>query len=601
MIKEKFIEITENITEKQENFIEKINYEMKNDNNREKVNVVPVRCGFGKSLYIKLYLQELVYDKTNLDHFSGAIIVTDSLERLREIKNLKGLEDMCFLLEHIDSEAMLEDTIKKQMNNQRKYPILLVTSQRFFQLDKKTVNNLCKWNNGIRDKVIIDESPNIYNVENIGVQYFADIEEKIDSIHECEIKKRILKRFRCLKKYFEDLSDYFAQDHKDIKWVQPKVFEKFFKEEFDEKEFIKDINKVLTKDIIKKINKIINFCKEGGLFVNRKKFKITNPRFFVYMDNKIENIVNINAKVWIFDATAEYDVIYENDIFNFIDIDSDKTENIEIINVKENYTKTAIMKNRKSKISALKDFISNNICEKEKYMVVSYKEIVEKYFNCEYKGYFGNLKGFNNYRNVKKMFHVGWNRQSDYYYLALYLILNKEERDKLNNMPYRKADALITELISINPKTLQFKNEEINEIALRKIFVDFEQNIYRTSLRKYNSDDKVTIYIFAPEYEFYNELIKIIKNKHGVDVLDTKPVEFLVNSIKDRENKSASIAQLIIDWWLNYDWDGEMKLSDILESIGISNKQFEKAKENNKKLRDFLEAKKSTRKGYYIE
>ena len=60
-----------------------------------------------------------------------------------------------------------------------------------------------------------------------------------------------------------------------------------------------------------------------------------------------------------------------------------------------------------------------------------------------------------------------------------------------------------------------------------------------------------------------------------------------------------SNSQKIINWIAGKPSGTEFKLSDMLSSIGLTNKQFSKAKEKNHALATTLNSMRSNRRGYY--
>lgn len=600
-----FKDIVQNAHEKQEKFVEQIITGLYKDNDKEKVNVVTVRCGFGKSIVIKLFLRGLVENRTRDEEFDGAIIVTDSLSRLEEIKSFNGLEDMCALIKYTDNKFLIleDESTASQIKKQYMYPILLMTTQRYERLNKDERAQLYKWKNGDRKVVIFDEKPCLYNQEIIDVEFMSYIKREIDKISESEDKQFLVSEFRKVDYKIEEIKDNLVKGKDEIMWHKASVESLFGNKEVEDK-FMSLAKELLKKDIVYRINKILDLNKKGGLFINKKTDKTENKRFFVLLEDNLLRKFDVDkVKYWVFDATAKHDIEYKNNIFKKFNIDDTKEEPLEIINVKENMSKQAMKYKAGKKIKALNKFIANRTEQDEDIIVASYSNVIGK---VEGKGnqeklYFGNIKGSNLYRDICKMFHVGWHRQSDYHYIGLYLMKNKDIINEFNNLSYEETRDKIKELTKVeirsNSKNIMFENEELNQIMVGKIFCDFVQNIFRTKLRDFSNEKKITIYTFAQEN--MEELFIIMEKEFNIKIKHIIADEFSTEKIISRQTKKESVAQRIINWWEEYSWSGEMHISEILKINGLTQKQFDKAKEKNKGLKEFMKNNASDRRYHY--
>lgn len=599
--------IVENPHEKQYKFVEQIIEGLYTDNDLSKVNVVPVRCGFGKSVVIKLFLRGLVEKRTKEEKFDGAIVVTDNLERLKDIKSFDGVEDMCSLIKYNDENSfeLYEDSMVLQLKKQYLYPILLMTSQRFERLSKKERGQLYKWKNGERKIIIFDEKPFIYKQQQIDIQFLATINKGIYIIKEGKEKQReekqfLINEFRKINNKLEEIMDSLSKQ-KDIIWFKARK-ESLFGDEYTEQMFLNVAKRRLSADIYIKIKNLMMMYSDGALFINKKTEKYDNDRFFILLEDNTHKFDKNEIKNWIFDATSRYDVEYDKlELFKFIKIDDIKENNLQIININVNMSKQSVKDKNYNKIKALNIFLENKISKDEKILIVSYRNIINKISTEEnhIKLYFGNTKGFNQYREISKFIHAGWNRQPDYYYIGLYLLMNSHIINIFNNSDEIKTISILNGLKELKKEqniiTGTFENEEINHIMLSKILVDFEQNIFRTQLRNFSSDDIVTIYIFCTLG--MKKLLKKIENRFKIKITNTKPAEFLIQNIKSRNNIKMSIPQLLLYWWDCYDWD-ELHISEILKLNQITQKQFNKAKEKNKNFKEFMDIHKCGKNHY---
>jgi hypothetical protein len=95
----------------------------------------------------------------------------------------------------------------------------------------------------------------------------------------------------------------------------------------------------------------------------------------------------------------------------------------------------------------------------------------------------------------------------------------------------------------------------------------------------------------------YPEMKSRVEARFNVKVIEESiPIEFIENRVMSRAN--GDHAKLVFDWYNK--WNGkEIHIKEMLESTGLSQKQFNKLKDNNKDVRKLFEKCKSDRRGYY--
>lgn len=587
--------IIKNADIKQENFLKYIVNEIYSDTDTNKINVVPVRCGFGKSVAIKVILRNIIKDNINNKKYNGIIVVTDSKKRLEEIKQDEELMNYAYYMRYIDENNTsiyeLENSTKKQIIEQNSFPILLMTSQKYERLSNTARRSIYKWQNGERKIVIFDEKPFIYKTTVIDLQYMTDIKKEIEQSK--EDSDYLYEEFRKVDNYLEDKKQVMKEIG-DIVWYKKNENSLLN----NEKEFLSKAKKNLNADIYYKIEQLIKFNAEGGLFVNKKNSKANNRKIFIKLNDNMSKFDN-DIKYWIFDATSNKDVEYTDNRFSILNIDDKKdNSNISLKWIMENSSKQSLKNRNYYKVKALNAFINNLLVNMDKLLIVTYKEYINKLLDNEkiVKGYFGNLKGFNHYKDIENIVHIGLNRQPDYYYLSLFLLINKTIIDDLNlQEEYRCLD----NIMHVNKETFLFNNEEINNIMLSKMYIDFEQNVYRTRLRDFSFSGKINIYVMCKPQ--FTEFINIIQKYLNVKVKQIKPIEFEeAEKLYKSQNSKLSVADRIITYFNTHisDFD-EKPINNILEELEISPHQFKKAKENNKEFKKFMDLRKSRKRGYY--
>ena len=167
--------------DKQEAFfnyaLETINSEDGEDRDTSTITVFPARCGLGKSTFLRILIKAWLMDNTN----RGLIIVTDNLERLKEYRSLndenkhedKDKHEVLFPIAYLDSE-----NYAAEHKTQKQCPILLISTQRYFQMD--SIEKFLTYTDGEteyrRDTIIFDEAPYFYDNGEIGI-------EQLDYLH----------------------------------------------------------------------------------------------------------------------------------------------------------------------------------------------------------------------------------------------------------------------------------------------------------------------------------------------------------------------------------------------------------------------------------
>ena len=149
----------------------------------------------------------------------------------------------------------------------------------------------------------------------------------------------------------------------------------------------------------------------------------------------------------------------------------------------------------------------------------------------------------------------------------------------------------------------------LNDVTIRCILADFEQNIFRLAIRNYGNTDNVHIWTFYnAEGGIYNGLSAAIEKRYqqyGVRFeYEDSPIEFQIGKIQDRkppEGKEETNAQKILNWRNSLPDKTGYKVQDLLKGTGLTNKQFQKAKSKNPLLANILKADKTDKKGYYCK
>lgn len=600
--KEKIMKYNGAINDKQVKFAEQLTDMVLDKNKSDKVEIIIARCGMGKSVIVNTILDNLVNKVTfgkplDNDKFTGngAILITDSLERLDGVN--KELDGACYLMKNdldipeVENRKNFQQKIKEQF----KYPILLITTQRYFSMSKEDREFMYSWAGGKREIAFIDEKPILTNEIVIDEKFLSEIRIALHGCFEGDDKKYLLDTF---SKIYDDL-DYIRKDYSEkyeVMWFKKSKNTLLINEDEDNK-FFNILENNVTNKIYNDVLALKRIYTDGCLFVSKKNKSQDNIRQFIVLNNNTDKFDTDKCKYFILDAAAKFDIDYiiNKSIFNYVEIDDKKEiSDINIYHIPFNTSQNSLKKNIEETIPMISKWINDDFGDN--CLVATYGkksglyQKFEKELNTENLAYFGAIKGKNNWKGLHNMIQIGFNRQSDVVYLLNYIYL-KNKNIEWNN---KKNEDIIKEIESLVEldKGL-FKDTFMRTIMMLKLVVDTIQNVMRIKCREFSNTEQCHIYIIANDDKdnFYkNTIIRINDAISSAKVLTFIPTAFDEYKIMNRNtiDGKETNAQKIINW-INNIWDGkEIKSKDMLAEIGITRKQFGKVKENNESLKLLL-------------
>jgi hypothetical protein len=615
--------------------------------------LVPAKAGFGKSTFIRTFLEIKIAEGIKKDNSWGAIIVTDRIEDLKELQkyledkigayrkytytNNSGTEKIIsvpwiYVLEGWNESICLNNIkqydernctrfncthfdnckVSRQFSEQVNSPIVAMSNARLYNyLSENKLKEFVQWKkvDNIevkREVLIIDEKPKLENTDDIDMEI---ISEMIASINEIpQYNETIKSSVRLLKKELLEAQTKITElMSKNIDNRNAIIYENqssFFSSQFKE-----NWSKYYRFKYRYKINTIETLLTRGGLWCktqNRMYFKLLEYINFDW---------SIGINTVIFDATAESDPSY-SEIFNYLDInDYKKYEHLQFCVIDDNFSKSAL-KDKPEKIKAVTDWIKRDIEHKGKTYVVTYMEyspvvteqlqgrdriVFDKKNGKDIVPYFNNTKGKNMWQDCNQMVHIGWNRYPSDEYLASYLSVFGFDALREKYYTYIDNEKACEYLITgyVKQENHDFVVDNIVFHRLCKIVSDFEQEIFRTKLRDFGSDEDVTVYIFMPDAR----ILSMLKQRFlGCKIDKITVPELNVFKLENRKNNEDN-KELNLYLWLS-SWDGQPKMiKELKQELGISDDYWKDLKKKPM-IKDICDSKKveQVRKGrfYYI-
>lgn len=607
-----------------------------------KVTCFANRPGIGKSTLIKAFMHCCIgYDVFKGQYTPiGLIVITDSMKRLEGLSDGKKdtmeaeeywgeyFEDWGIKYHYKEFEknviVLKSDTpFLEQLQKQHYKPIVLMSTQRYFMLSKKVRDQLFTFSYKgevyKRNTVIFDECPYFSETVQINSYNLAMIEAALleGLSDDVEDKEFVTREFSVFK---NRLTEEMAQNEKKLKNSDVSLYWKderystitpndklFFKVIEDNIESLTQKYSAITKDL----DCLKEMAENGAIFYRFKKKKDNNyERSFVLVrDNRDAFYLGQDKKFFIFDATADVDPRYDLDYVEIINGKGyNKPLNMTITNVNIPTSKTTLCNRDSVKLTNfIKNYIKNNvICgfgKQRKVLIVTYKNLCNRFSSeFDYVGYFGNLKGFNDYKDIFKMTHIGLNRYSNMAYFYIYCGCRMDKYKELAEMSTEESLKFLTELAQ-NQKSPDF----LEDIMVRSILADFEQNIFRLAIRNYGNTDNVQVWTFySANGDMYNSLSNAIEKRYkeyGVifEYEDT-PEELKIEKIKDRKppgGRKITNAQKVIEWYEKLSVNEEFKIGKVLQETQLTNTQLQNVRKKNSVIDKIFQSCKTERKGYY--
>lgn len=465
------------MNQKLKQFIDKHIHE---DTDTNKISVFPLPCGVGKSEYIKYLIADALINRY------GLIVVTDVIDRLNGYMVSHQDEQLTKYINRNEKQISILNSanIATELKTLGFKPVILMTTQRYFNLSRNELIDLTIGQNRKRQKIVFDEKPYLFESRKITIRTLDNIaitfKESLDNTINQEDKQWLIKQYEAFNAKLQQCLKENEQQNSDNKNFKRELF--FDSPNLTISEDDTRFNTLVNRhkhllrrhnpDILKDIESLQELLNNGVITsqkINRKKSNQEYNNFFTVVVNNADKLLNIGAKVFILDGTSDISPEYQLKCVNMVDCSQFKrdlsklTINIVDVNTSKNKLTT---KDDKTKhlISTIIDYIKVQPLNID--TVFTYQAI-EDIFKASFTNvnHFQNIKGSNQYRDVCNICQVGLNRWSDVVYM-LYAnkigIYNSEDKSLIKRI---------------------YDKETIDKIRCGLILTDIEQNLYRSKIR----------------------------------------------------------------------------------------------------------------------
>lgn len=561
-----------------------IDKHIKEDTDENKLSVLPLPCGVGKSEYIKYLLAEAI--QTN----KGLIVVTDSVERLNDYVT-NGQDD--YLVEYIRRNLsrisiLTADTMSKEVTALNYKPILLMTTQRYFNLDR---NEIIKLTTGSikRDRIIFDEKVYLLESRKLTVKSLNDIatalREGLDNTVVDDDKQWLIGQFDQLNKVLQQrLRGNEALNNNTANFRREVFFDADgLRISVDDDKFNTLISRYRTllrrynPEVLKDLKAIDKLLIDGAITSQKVKSKSSNQdyqNYFTVVINNADKLINVGAKVFVMDGTADISPEYKLNCVDMIDCTPFKRDlsklTINIVNV--NTSKNKLTTKGSKTDNLIKSIIDYIKSQPQNYDTIFTYQAIESRFKDQFKyvNHFGNIKGSNQYREITNICQVGLNRWSELIY-----ILYTNEIGRCNDLD----ESLIKRI---------YDTETIDRIRCNLVLADIEQNIYRCSIRDKDNNQKCNYMILfntierSKLFKDYKPLVNMIEKRYKplratINVIDTPP-QFKLLKAEERNSENETSLQKFNEWFKRQPKGRLFKRSDLRNEIKLTDSQFKEIK-----------------------
>lgn len=585
------------------------------DRDDSTVTVLPVRCGIGKSTYVRNKIREICQS----DSPDGLIIITDSVERLRSYDKPDSDNPYDSLLLEFPHKISIitAENASEAMKYQAHCKVLLMTTQRYFRFTREEIINLLRYKDGKRTTIIFDERPFLKETKSLTIKDFNDVDSALklgldDTVDQVE-KEWCISQWGRLRDIITSKMDSYERN------IKKKKFYLWHTNDqqgmtVDDKRFMRFIDNCKAKistqkfvDAYRTILAIQQLSEDGALFsCCKSQSGEYDKRFSLAIDNR-DKLTNLGSKVIILDGTGDIAPEYKADYIKKVDCSQFNVPlrnlYIRCVDVKTGKTRLS-SGDRKAQVAI--EAIRKDIVQKTPDAPIFTFQQIESEFEdketddpekkndskVKKTSHFGNIKGINSYRTCTSIVQVGLNRYQEIEY---FLISNfpDDKMKYLKTLPPEKSVEEFDKIFHVRKKGIV----SIHDTMIAAILTDTEQNLFRGAIRNVNFDGN---FMFTMYFDtmMYKDLITCMKARYsGANFIEEPTLPDIdKDNAQNRKTEKPSASQIGFDWFDKQPRGRIFKRQDVKDETGLDDDDFKDWKRRHK---NFFKEMSTEKQGIY--
>lgn len=588
------------------------------------VHTFPLMCGAGKSSAISQIIDDRIQiylhnvekqpnEFTGEEHpfyegDYGLLIVTDDLNRARSYLTPGKQAYYCqHLLMRSDLVTLMEKDNKQIAQREHKQnPVLIMTTQRYFKLSLREIEEYLQWDQGRRNLIIFDEQPTLLQYVNITSSSLHGAAGALaDSItHQANQEEKDWCRLEwdeVLKKLCKTLQEY-----EDEPWARPTQANTssyhFHQYPEDERVFTSNDNRFMG--FIEKHKGVLGdhywtilgaekLIREGALYCCTKQYNHYENSMGVVLDLRYK-IFAPDARAVIFDGTSDVTPDYRHPRFvleNEFGAEFRRDlSNMHITFIDQNTSKTRMTRDTaEAEATSMVRHLSS-LWEDAEGAIFSYlfnERMLESILAQEGLSdqiklqHFGAIRGRNDYRTFSHIAQIGLFNRTPLHYLCIDLAVHPEKYGLLHKDDPEEESQAVNDYLSasLTPDCP----------TVQMLLADTEQNMFRGTIRDPHCQETYHYYIIC-EKERYAALAAAVQQRYPeapVEWID-RPLEYRLDKIRRRKGDGLTKPQLFLMLYDALPSGVEFTIAELVADSGLTAKDVGKIREKNKAIDDLL-------------
>lgn len=570
-----------------------------------KIHVLPLMCGTGKSNAIShMMSQRIAHHLQVAKHAEtlppddrkdyGILIVTDSIERAREYyRPGKQAPNALALINHPAlATLMTHENFMETRLTMKQNPVLIMTTQRFLTLSAEDLEEYLTWDYGRRNLIVIDEQPMLLQYVSLTYTSLSVVTGMIgDKIPGSDEKDWCLTQWKKVEERIEQQFHELERRRWETNTLHPNGHcyhtlpegERYFTE--NDTYFWSIINRHRSplSECYATICAAEKMLKEGAVYSCTRLQQRYENIFGIILDHR-SKLVDAGAKVVIFDGTGDITPDYLDDRFvvnhEFSAEFRRDLSKMKITFINQNTSKYHMGGDADhQELNGMVDQIEE-IFQKKKGAIFTYQKeesALRRIIDARglagqmYIQHFGAIRGSNQYRDMNHIAQIGLFCRTPMEYLCRALALNPEKFEEFKGLSMDEGNLWI--------RAYTENDQQYLANQTRMLLADTEQNLFRGLIRDPRNTDNYYYYIFCSKRQ-HEDLFLAMKERYPEVSIEWRepPLEQRLNKI--RRSGRNSVAKKIVTFYDALLPGEEFTAQRIEHELDIRYEQLKEARRN---------------------